>query len=191
MRLFRETDSESRIRIRFVRGSTWESTAIAWQEKTTMPFTPSHVESLTPDGAHYVGAHMDGGVLARPVGYDRGQVARLPVGATLESKSAHQPESGLCDLLVELPAISSQVTAYYDFLQSKIGEPYDWRAILGFLLPEHEHQTQHAICSAVTTLALRAPGCEWLSYRLSAPAHLVDPRDLLLVLSTHVQIPGV
>jgi hypothetical protein len=164
--------------IRFVRGTAWESTAIAWQEKACMPFIPSHVEALTPDGKFYIGAHMDGGVRARPVGYDAGLVAKLPDGST-------------CDLQLPLESTPAQDAAFYPFLDSHIGEPYDWRAIIGFLLPEHEHQPQHAICSALITLALRTPGCEWFRWRLAAPAHLVDPRDLLLMLSTHMQIPGI
>jgi hypothetical protein len=172
--------------IRAVRGTSWESTAIALQEKTTMPFTPSHVEALTPDGKSYIGAHMDGGVQARPVGYDAGKIAKLPDGY-----DASVFPDGLCDLRLELPATAAEHDAFYAFLQAKIGTPYDWRAILGFVLPAHEHIKDHAICSALVTLALRAPGCEWFHWRLAAPAHLVGPRDLLLMLSTHMQIPGV
>lgn len=172
--------------IRIVRGSAWESTAIAMQEKTAMPFTPSHVEALTPDGQFYIGAHIDGGVLARPVGYDKGQIAQMPSGY---DETAF-PE-GLCDLRLTLQATPAQDAAFYAFLNSKINEPYDWKAIVGYLLPEHEHQTKHAICSALVTLGLRTKGCEWFKWRLAAPAHLVDPRDLLLMLSTQMQIPGV
>lgn len=157
--------------IRFVRGTAWESMAIAAQEKTAMPFTPSHVEAMSQDGKSYIGAHMDGGVQARPVGYDK---------ATVQN-----------EVLLQLEATPDQDAAFFAFLTAHLGEPYDWRAILGFILPAHEHQTNHAICSALVTLALRAPGCEWFRWRLAAPAHLVDPRDLLLMLSTHMQIPGV
>ncbi len=157
--------------IRFVRDSAFTSTLIAAQEKTALPFTPSHVEALTPDGKFYIGAHIDGGVRARPVGYDQATMAH--------------------ELLLTLEATPAQDDAFHAFLRDHIGEPYDWKAIIGFLLPEHEHQTQHAICSALIALALRAPGCEWFKFRLAAPAHLVDPRDLLLMLSTHMQIPGV
>jgi hypothetical protein len=47
----------------------------------------------------------------------------------------------------------------------------------------------HAICSALITLALRA--CGWLQWPIAAPAHLVDPRDLLLIISGRMQIPGI
>lgn len=174
------------MKLRFVRGTAWSSTAIALQEKACMPFTPSHVEALTPEGKSYLGARLEGGVSLKPVGYDKGQIAKLPPGY----EKAVFPD-GLCDFCLNLDATPAQDAAFYGYLTSKIGEPYDWLSIIGFVVPEHFHLQQHVICSALQTLALRAPGCEWLKWRLSAPAHLVDPRDLLLMLSTHMQIPGV
>jgi hypothetical protein len=64
-------------------------------------------------------------------------------------------------------------------------------AILGFLVPAHHHAPNHAICSALITLALRAKGCEWFPFPLASPAHLVNPRDLLLILSAQMRIPGI
>lgn len=162
--------------IRFVQGTAITSRLIMAQEKTAMPFTPSHVEALSEDGKYYIGAHIEDGVRARPVGYDAGEVGTLPDGSP-------------CDLQLTLWATPEQDAIFHAYMRSKIGEPYDWRAILGFILPEHEHLPQHAICSALVTLALRQ--CNWFRWRLAAPAHLVDPRDLLLMLSTHMQIPGV
>lgn len=177
--------------IRFVRGTAWESTAIALQQKTAMPFTPSHVEAMTPDGKYYIGAHMDGGVLARPVGYDAGKIARLPDGY---DKSVFP--DGLCDLQLDLGAARNvidsaewQDATFYKYLNDSVGEPYDWEAILGFVIPEHLHLTNHAICSAKITLALRK--CLWFAHPVAAPAHLVDPRDLLLMISARMQVPGI
>src|ERR1700761_4060141 len=62
------------IRLRFVRSKGFVSDAIALHEKTCMPFTPSHVECVTPDGK-WLGQHIDGGMLARPAGYDHDDVA--------------------------------------------------------------------------------------------------------------------
>lgn len=151
-----------------------------------MPFTPSHVEARTPDGGFFIGAHLLGGVRRRPVGYDKGSIAKLSEGY---DETAFP--GGLCDFVLSLPAEPGQEKAFYDFLEGHLGEPYDWKAIPGFLVPEHLHLSNHAICSALQTLALRTPSCEWFKFRLAAPAHLIDPRDLLLMLSTHVQIPGV
>lgn len=157
--------------LRFVQGCSFTSLAIMAQEKTAMPFTPSHVEALTPDGGFYIGAHIDGGVQKRPVGYDTADAVH--------------------ELLLKLDATPEQDAAFYAFLEKHLGEPYDWRAIIGFLIPAHEHVADHAICSALITLALRAPDAPWFKWRLASPAHLINPRDLLLMLSSHMQIPGI
>lgn len=177
--------------IRFVRGTAWESTAIALQEKACMPFVPSHVEALSQDGTRYIGAHMDGGFLSRPVGYDAGKIARMPDGYDRQVFP-----DGLCDLRLDL-GVARNVTdsaewqdaVFYKYLKDSIGEPYDWTAILGFVIPEHFHLTNHAICSAKITLALRK--CMWFADQLASPAHLVNPRDLLLMISARMQVPGI
>jgi hypothetical protein len=157
------------ITIRFVQGTAFSSRLIVAQEKTAMPFTPSHVEALTPDGLWYLGAHDDGGVQKRPLGYDKAAMAH--------------------ELLLSLDTTPEQDAAFWKFLEGHIGEPYDWKAILGFIIPGHEHLAGHAICSALITLALRA--CGWLQWPIAAPAHLVDPRDLLLIISGRMQVPGI
>jgi hypothetical protein len=140
-----------------------------------MPFTPSHVEALTPDGGFYLGSMQNGGVQKRPVGYDKGLIAIEP--ATGKER----------ELLLTIPATSEQDAAFWAFLESKIGEPYDSAAIFGFVIPLHEHLLDHAICSALITLALRA--CYYFEYPLAAPAHLIDPRDSLLMLSCRMHVP--
>jgi hypothetical protein len=153
--------------LRFVQGSGFESGAIVALEKTAMPFTPSHVEAVTPDG-FYLGAHFSGGTQKRPKNYDAGQFHH--------------------DLFLTIEgATDAQAAAFYKFLNDHVGEPYDWKAILGFIVPHHEHIPNHAICSALVTLALRA--CEWFQFPLAAPAHLVDPRDLLLMVSGRQRVP--
>jgi hypothetical protein len=152
--------------IRFVEGSGFTSKLIIAQEKTAMPFTPSHVEAVMPDGS-YLGAHFDGGVQARKPGYDAGQFAN--------------------ELFLTLEATAAQDVRFSQFMEKHIGEPYDWPAILGFVIPEHFHAPNHAICSALVTLALR--DCGWFQWPLAAPAHLVDPRDLLLMISARQQVP--
>lgn len=154
------------IEIRFVRSLGLPSEAIVDLEKTALPFTPSHVEAVTPDG-FYLGAHFLGGTQKRPKNYDAG-------------KFSHE-------LFLSLGATDVQSRAFYAFLNGHIGEPYDWRAILGFILPEHEHTLDHAICSALISLALRS--CGWFQWPLAAPAHLVDPRDLLLLISGRMLVP--
>lgn len=152
--------------LRFVRGSDSISRLIIAQEKTAMPITPSHVEAVTPDG-FYLGAHYSTGVEERKPGYDSAWLAG--------------------ELILPLPATPEQDAAFYTFLRSKIGEPYDWSSIFGFVLTGHHHEVDHAICSALVSLALRH--CGWFASPLAAPAHLVSPRDLLLILSGRIVVP--
>jgi hypothetical protein len=157
------------VTLRFVQGSEFTSRLIVAQEKTAMPFTPSHVEARTPDGKFYLGAHDDGGVNKRPVGYDT-------------ATSVHE-------LLLPLAMTQAQEASFWAYLEGKLGEPYDWKAILGFVIPLHEHDKEHAICSALMTLALRA--CNWFPAPLAVPAHLIDPRDLLLLISGRIAISQI
>ena len=162
------------ITLRFVTGNDLVSRLIRMQAGISMPFTPSHVEAPSPDGRFYIGAHFDGGVVARPIGYDDDQLMTLANGSRSER-------------LIELPAADPQEAAFHAFVQSKIGEPYDWKAIIGFLEPDiHQHELDHIICSAFMTAALRA--CGYFPRPLTVPFHRISPRDLFLILSTHVQI---
>lgn len=169
------------IKLRFCRGSSLISSLIAAEEGVVMPFTPSHVEAVVPSGGivtlysrflpeGYLGAHMKGGVMLRPIGYDAPTM--------------------LHELILELDDSEKHATAFYDFLSHHIGEPYDWKAIGNFADPLlNNHDPGRSICSALIALALRA--CEWLPDRLAFPAHRISPSVLLLVLSGRMQIPGV
>lgn len=164
----------SEIILRFVRSKGFSSDLIVLHEKTCMPFPPSHAECVTPDG-RWLGQHIDGGMQAREAGYDHDQVVILPDGRRAE-------------IFVNLPVTQGQADAFYKYMIDSIGQPYDWEAIIGFADPRHHHLPFTAICSAKCALGLRAKGCEYFPWPLAAPAHLVDPRDLLLILSSHVQI---
>lgn len=137
-----------------------------------MPFTPSHVECVTPEGK-YAGQHINGGMLAREPGYDSGQIAVLPDGRR-------------CELVVPIEATPEQTDAFYSYIDSMLGRPYDWKAILDYALPVDFHDFGHSICSAVMTLGLRKGGV-W-PWPLTVPAHLISPRDVLLMLSGIVKI---
>src|SRR5437016_3113271 len=151
------------IRLRFVRGIGAISDAIVLDSGGLY----SHVEAVTPEGK-YLGAHMDGGVQARPADYDAGQFVR--------------------ELFVELPADAATTAAFYHYLNAVIGEPYDFGAIAGFVTHLDLRLKHRVICSALQTLALR--GCAWFAAPLSIPAHQISPRDLLLILSGRVALPA-
>jgi hypothetical protein len=156
--------------LRFVQGEQWESLAIEWREAVAMPITPSHVECVTPAGK-YLGQHASGGMLAREPGYDAGTFA--------------------AEFFWHLPVEQEQTDAFYEYMESSIGEPYDWQAIAGFVMPSnlmHLHLKFHAICSAKVGLGLRHKDCVF-RWPVAAPWHLVDPRDLMLMLSAIYPIP--
>jgi len=158
----------SNIRLRFVTCHDPISEGIRLREN----FWASHVEAVTPTGngqaPKYLGAHCDGGVQARDVGYD---------AAVLQQ-----------ELFVDLPeAAPGQADEFYAFLERHIGEPYDFESILGFLVPRiSAHEPRHVICSALQTLALRQ--CGWFAAPLVEPAHKISPRDLLLIISGRVAV---
>ena len=162
------------INIRFVTGNAASSALIRAQAGTSMPFTPSHTEALSQDGQFYIGAHIEDGVQARPVGYDSDTLLTLPDGTNSER-------------IVSLLATPEQEAAFYAFVHSKIGAPYDSKAIIGFEIPGHFHDFGHLICSAFMSAALRA--CSYFRWPLTKPFHCISPDMLLAILSTHVEIP--
>jgi hypothetical protein len=157
------------IRLRFVTCNDAISEVIRMQAGICMPFTPSHVECVSQDGNSYIGQHLDGGMQARQVGYD-------------SAKLLHEK-------FVDLPCTPAQEDAFYAAVHSRIGAPYDWQSILSFIDPAWNlHQRTHLICSAEMAADLRTKGCEYFPWPLTVPFHHISPRDLFLILSSHVQI---
>lgn len=162
------------IRLRFVTGSDLVSRFIRTQGGIAMPFTPSHVEALSPDNKFYIGAHIDGGIMARPIGYDAAKLLTLPDGSKSER-------------IVSLECTPEMETIFYNFVTSQIGASYDWKSIIDFVMPDiNIHDFAHVICSAFIVQALRK--CEYFKWPLTVPFHHISPRDLLLMLSSHVKI---
>ena len=150
------------IRLRFVHCPSIVGDAILL--KTGGRF--SHVEAVTPEGL-YLGAHANGGVLARPSDYDRCQWSR--------------------QLFYVLPADDATTAKFYHYLNAVVGEPYSFSAIAQFITDVNITQSHHVICSALQMLALR--GCEWYPTPLAYPAHEISPRDAMLLLSGRVPVP--
>jgi hypothetical protein len=164
------------IRLRFVTSDDRLSALIRTQAGICMPFTPSHAECVSQDGQFYIGEHFGTGMQARPVGYDAASLMTLPDGSKSER-------------IVSLPCTPAQEATFYQFVTDKIGEPYDWKSIFSFAAPDiNLHEVGHLICSAIMTAALRCKGCEWFPMPLTVPFHHISPRDLFLMLSSHVQI---
>lgn len=161
------------MKLRFVASNTIVSRLIIARESIAMPFTPSHVEAVSRDGKSYVGAHIEDGIRSRPIGYD----------------AATMTHELILDLRDAPGIVPLGDAVFHDYTEAHIGEPYDWKSIIDFALPENEHQKDHAICSAFMVLALRK--CEFFRWPLAAPAHLISPRDLLLILSAQMEVPGI
>jgi hypothetical protein len=164
------------IRIRFVTEDDRLSALIRTQAGVAMPFTPSHAEALSQDGKFYIGQHFDGGMQARPVGYNDANLVTLPDG----TKSSR---------VISLPCSPEQEASFYAYVTSKIGMPYDWKSIFSFAAPDiNLHTPGTLICSAIMTAGLRAAPAPYFLMPLTVPFHHISPRDLMLILSTHVQI---
>lgn len=127
-------------------------------------FWASHVEAVMPDGT-LLGAHYDGGVQARPRGYDAAVMQR--------------------ELIVSLPCAAAAEQRFLDFLRAQLGKPYDLRAIVS-LVAERDWRTRDAwFCSELQAAALEASG--WMEM-LAADAAKITPRDLLLIVSSQVAV---
>lgn len=155
------------MRLRFVTCNDPVSTAIRAREGQMarwVGFTPSHVELVVKEG--YLGAHYDGGVQIRPVGYDASTLAR--------------------ELFVDV-VVASEKTAEA-FARGKIGTAYDWHAIVDYLLPTDFHEPGDFICSALVTGTLDKGGA--FAHPLALPWHLVSPSLLLFWISGRTAIPS-
>lgn len=150
------------MKIRFVTCSDRVSALIRLREGSMaewVGFTPSHAEIVVPDG--YLGAHYDGGVMVRPVGYDKAYLTHehfISVDVPHEAKAEA-------------------------WARGKVGEPYDWKAIVDFVLPENWHSPEHVICSAFCTGALEAGGLFGPKNPLALAWHQVSPALLFFWLS--------
>lgn len=129
-------------------------------------FWTSHVEAVVPEG--YLGAHDNGGVQIRPIGYDK--------------------ETLIKEEFVTLIADDAMSAKFDRYIRSHINEPYDFAAILGFVLRTDMHEKSHAICSAFILEALQ--DCGWFKFESPVPSYQVSPRDLYLRLSGLVKLGG-
>jgi hypothetical protein len=164
------------IRLRFVTGKSWISAAIRAGERDGWC---THVEAVMPDGT-LLGAHLDGGVQARPAGYDKAEMTRE---LFVEIKDPYAP-----DEIVRVGGNGklARENVFHDFLRAQVGKPYDTEAVLGLGVGRNWRTADSWFCSELIAAALEA--CGYLP-RLSAADNHISPRDLLLVLSGRVSIP--
>jgi hypothetical protein len=127
-------------------------------------FWASHVEALMPDDT-LLGAHYDGGVMARKRDYDKGQFIK--------------------ELYVNIPASEEMTNQFFQFLRDQIGKPYDTRAILGLVIQRDWRDPSAWFCSELITAALEK--CTWIP-TLATDVNHITPRDSLLIVSSRVAL---
>ena len=146
------------VRLRFVRGTGWSSKAIEWF--SAGPF--SHVDAVGTDGLY--GARSDAiggkppGVQWRPFDYEKVDGS----------------------LTIELQATFQQETAFWLFLRSQEGKPYDAVGIWGFATGRDWREPGEWFCSELQAAALEEAK---LLNPLYAPASKVTPSALCVILS--------
>lgn len=146
------------VTLRFVTCSDFVSRMIRDAED----FWASHVEAVTALAQPgYLGAHANGGVLVRPIGYDKATLVR--------------------EEFKQIPCDDATQLAFETFLLNHVGQPYDFDAILGFVLRGDCHRKEHAICSALLVDALQSVG---LLPKISIPSWEISPRDLHIMLES-------
>lgn len=125
----------------------------------------THVEALMPEGT-LLGAHADGGVMARPHDYDKGEFTE--------------------ERYVPLPASPEQADAFHAFLRAQVGKPYDFVAIAGIALGRDWQSDDKWFCSELIAAALCH--CGIFPPRLATEFNHVTPRDVLLIVSGLVKL---
>ena len=125
----------------------------------------SHVDAFMPNG-HLLGARPVGGVAIRGPHYHN--FTKL--------------------LQVDLPCDSATAERFYGFLEAQVCKPYDWRGILSFWFRRDWQEDDSWTCAELITAALIDSG--YFSHRLYVTNSKISPADLLMLLSTRVNIGG-
>jgi hypothetical protein len=123
----------------------------------------THVEAVTVEG--YLGAMLVGGVQERSRDYDRGAFSN--------------------EAFVNLKATPEQETAFFAFLQDKLGQPYDPIAVLyffGIFADRNWEDPTQWECTELIAAALIA--CGWLPDNPKVPACRLTPANLYWLTST-------
>lgn len=153
------------VRIRFIRGSAFDSKVIEWRTRAWC----SHVEAIpsVPEPFQSFGAMLSGGVRYR-------RLSDPVYGGITQKEIWH------------LPCTTEQYFAFWAFLQKQTGKPYDWRAILAFGWGEHDWEAPDSwFCSELQCAAMKEAGL----WRCQGQAHIdrIDPGQAYLLFTS---LPG-
>jgi hypothetical protein len=123
----------------------------------------SHVDTILDDGG-LLGARLNGGVSIQPPDYEvwsRKVIVDLP-----------------CSLKIEV--------AYYSFVMSQVGKPYDVTADIAFALNRNWREEDSWMCSELVSFGLERS--KFFPYQLAAPTSGISPASLFLTLSAIVPV---
>ena len=147
------------IQLQFVSGKGWSSDLIEWFGHGLY----SHVDCVMPDG-RLLGARLEGGVAVRSPDYEVFErVCR-----------------------VGLPVEYSMASGWAEWLLAQVGKPYDKTAIAAFAAGRDWQEPDSWFCSELAAASLIH--CGYFQWPLVVGANKITPDDLVLVLSSHVQV---
>jgi hypothetical protein len=138
--------------IRFVSGAGFVSAAIRYV--TNAPWI-IHVEAQSRDGNAWTGAHAGSGVQPRPLDYCNPRMERRYF----------------------MPVTQSEFDRAHTWLESKIGEKYDYLDILGLALKHRVWNPHRVICSVLMMQFMQQAGMEPLNVLAQFDA-LITPDEL-------------
>ena len=124
-------------------------------------FWATHSEAVLPDSQRIGSWYHKGGVRIEPPDYDTGTIKQ--------------------ELFIGLKATDAQAEAFYVFLHSQIGKPYDALAIASFVSGRDWQQPDSWSCSELIGAGLAA--CGLFPQHMAVKFSKVTPRDALLLAS--------
>jgi uncharacterized protein YycO len=151
------------MKLQFVATNTLPSEIITFYEDPNRK-TFSHVDFLMADG-NLLGARAS-------------KIGKIPAGVQIRPPNY---ELFIKRFIVDIPATEQVNDQFLSFMVSKIGSPYDHKAIFGFALPGYWHEKGAFICSALISAALK--DCKIFCSPLFKDDWEIDPDQLLLILS--------
>jgi hypothetical protein len=153
------------IQLQFVSENYLSSRIIGWFGGGNL----SHVDAIWGGGADLLGARSDD-----PGGFGKG----VRIRASGYVKFSRR-------VVMTLVTTPAQDLVWQQFLNSQIGKPYDWRAIMAFIFGRNWRETDSWICSELQAAALEAAQ---IVPKLYLSANKITPDALALMVSA---LPGV
>lgn len=112
---------------------------------------------------------------------DDGSAVSADLGVGVKRESAIDAMAGATmQITVDIQMTSEQYAAWHDYLERRVGEPFDLRGVIGIAMHMSLHTIGAAYCASLQVGALRH--CQFFPRVLAQRFHLVSPVVLLLML---------